>query len=122
MAKTEERNGFAPPSPDPPPAASADRPPAVSEGPLVSLDLSLVEAQALRAWLLKPLKDGSSALDNGPVKSAMVKLGAELDFMEAVAAVRDELETAGFATTGLDDEEVAELGRRISQTAAQRLR
>lgn len=89
---------------------------------LVVLELSVPEAQALRTWLLKPLGDGSTALDEPEVKAAMVKLGAELDFVEAVASVRFELEGFGLPVEGLSDTEVAELGRRISQTSAQRLR
>ncbi len=92
------------------------------EGQLVVLELSIAEAHALRNWLLQPLSDGSSALDDPPVKSSVAKLAAELDFVEAVAAVRTELEESGLPTHGLSDTEIAELGRRISLASAQRLR
>ena len=92
------------------------------EGQVVVLELSIAEAHALRNWLLQPLSDGSTALDDPPVKASVAKLGAELDFVEAVSAVRTELEDSGLPTHGLSDTEIAELGRRISQTSAQRLR
>ena len=97
-------------------------PPTGAEGEAIMLELTVAEAQALRGWLLKPLSDGTTALDDEQVKSAMVKLASQLDFVEAVAVLRDELEQAGLPTTTLSDTEVAELGRRISQTAGQKLR
>jgi hypothetical protein len=88
----------------------------------VSVELSMSEAGALRAWLLKPAADGSTALDDALVNAALKKLGGALDRVEAVATVRRELEEAGFSTDDLDDEQVAELGRRISQASQQALR
>jgi hypothetical protein len=88
----------------------------------VSVELSMSEAGALRAWLLKPAADGSTALDDALVNAALKKLGGALDRVEAVATVRRELEEAGFSTDDLDDEQVAELGRRISQVSQQALR
>ena len=89
---------------------------------IVPLDLTLREANALRAWLLKPASDGSTALDDVMVGTAMKKLGAAIDRIEAVANIRRELEEAGFDTEGMGDDEVAELGRRIGQVSQRSLR
>jgi hypothetical protein len=86
----------------------------------VTLELSLAEAEAVKSWLLKPAADGSAAIDDEHTKSAMVKLGAKLDYIEGVARVRDELEGAGFPTDALTDEQVAELGRRIAESPIRR--
>jgi hypothetical protein len=88
----------------------------------VPLELDLAEASALRAWLLKPAGDGSTALDDAFVNAALKKLSSALDRVEAVAGVRRELEEAGFATAGMTDEEVAELGRKIGQVSQRALR
>jgi hypothetical protein len=88
----------------------------------VSVELTISEAGALRAWLLKPAADGSTALDDALVNVTLKKLGGALDRLEAVASVRRELEDAGFPTQGLDDEQVAELGRRIGQVSQRGLR
>jgi hypothetical protein len=93
--------------------ATNGRPEATS-GDSVTLELSVVEAQALRTWLLKPAADGSSTMDDEVLKPVMAKLGHELDYREGVHAVRQELEQAGLATANLSDEQVAVLGRRIS--------
>jgi hypothetical protein len=50
----------------------------------------------------------------------MVKLGAQLDFVQGVQQVRDELEAAGFPTEALSDDEVADLGRRIAESPLRR--
>jgi hypothetical protein len=86
----------------------------------MTLELTLAEAEAVRTWLLKPAADGSAAIDDEHAKSAMVKLGAKLDYVSGVACVRDELEHAGFATDQLSDEQVAELGRRIAESPIRR--
>lgn len=87
----------------------------------LSLELTLPEAEALKAWLLKPAADGSTAIEASELKSAMVKLGSGLDYLSGVASVREELEGAGFATEALSDEQVAELGRRIAESPIRRL-
>ena len=89
---------------------------------MVRLELTLSEAGALRAWLLKPAADGTTALDDALVNTAMKKLSGALDRLEAVANVRRELEEAGFPTGDLGDEQVAELGRRIGQVSQRGLR
>jgi hypothetical protein len=88
--------------------------------PAIALELSLSEAQALKARLLKESSDGSSALDDEELKPLLMKLGTALDYIEGVAAVRHELEQAGFATERMTDEQVAELGRRISDAPLRR--
>jgi len=109
MATVDENNGF---------DASVL---AVAEHSIV-LDLSLEEANALRAWLLKPAADGSTALDDGLVNASLKKLAGAIDKIEAVAEVRRELEEAGFDTAGMGDDQVAELGRKIGQASSRGLR
>jgi hypothetical protein len=96
---TEAPNG----SPEAAPADSA-----------LTLELSVAQAQALRAWLVKPAADGSSTMDDEALKPVLLKLAHELDYREGVASVRQELETAGLQTTTLSDEQVAVLGRKIA--------
>ena len=86
----------------------------------LELELTLDEAEALKAWLLKPAADGSAAIDDPDAKSVMVQLGAKLDFVSGVSQVRDELEDAGFETDSLSDEQIAELRRRIADTPIRR--
>lgn len=88
---------------------------------VVSLELPVDEAQALRAWLLKPTSDGGVAIEDNLVKPAMVKLGGALDRIAAIASVRGELEDAGFDTAPIADDRILELGRRISETSLHRL-
>ncbi len=88
----------------------------------IELELSLDEANALRAWLLKPAADGSTALDDSFVNAALKKLAGTIDKIEAVGEVRRELEEAGFDTTGMGDDQVAELGRKIGQASTRGLR
>ena len=91
-----------------------------SEEITLDLELTLDEAEALKAWLLKPAADGSAAIDDKHAKSVMVQLGQKLDYISGVNQVRDELEDAGFDTDGLSDEQIAELGRRIADTPIRR--
>ncbi|HEU0023957.1 MAG TPA: hypothetical protein VFQ12_04980 [Thermoleophilaceae bacterium] len=86
----------------------------------LTLELTLDEGEALKAWLLKPAADGSAAIDDGYAKSVMVKLGSKLDYISGVAQVRDELEEVGFDTEALSDEQVADLGRRIAESPIRR--
>jgi hypothetical protein len=88
----------------------------------IRLELSLEEAAALRAWLLKPANDGSTALDDALVGAALKKLSSGLDKVEAVGEIRRELTEAGFDTDAMDDDQVAELGRRIGQASSRGLR
>src|SRR3954454_12536198 len=89
---------------------------------LVNLELTLSEAGALRAWLLQPAGDGSTALADALVNAAMKKLNGARDRLEVLAHIRGELEEAGFPTGDLDDQQVAELGRKIGQVSQRALR
>jgi hypothetical protein len=109
MANVDQNNGF---------EAQAV---ALAERGIV-LELSIDEANALRAWLLKPAADGSTALDDALVNASLKKLSSQIDKIEAVGEVRRELEEAGFDTADLDDNTVAELGRKIGQVSSRGLR
>jgi hypothetical protein len=109
MATVDQNNGF---------EAQAV---ALAERGIV-LELSIDEANALRAWLLKPAADGSTALDDALVNASLKKLSSQIDKIEAVGEVRRELEEAGFDTSDLDDNTVAELGRKIGQVSSRGLR
>ena len=109
MATVDENNGF-----DAQALAVAEH--------TIELDLSLEEANALRAWLLKPAADGSTALDDSLVNATLKKLAGAIDKIEAVGEIRRELEDAGFDTNGMDDDQVAELGRKIGQASSRGLR
>jgi hypothetical protein len=88
--------------------------------PGIVLELSIGEAQTLKARLLKEASDGTSALDDEELKPALMKLGTALDYVEGVAFVRRELEQAGFPTERMSDEQVAQLGRKISEAPLRR--
>jgi hypothetical protein len=109
MATVDENNGF-----DPQALAVVDR--------TIVLELTLDEASALRAWLLKPAADGSTALDDALVNASLKKLSSQVDKIEAVSGIRRELEEAGFDTAGMDDEQVAELGLKIGQASSRVIR
>jgi len=89
-------------------------------GHSIALELNLVEAQALKGWLLRTGSDGSSALDDDQVKPTLMQLDTALNYVEGVTTVRRELQAAGFQTEGMGDEEVAELGRRIAEAPLRR--
>lgn len=88
----------------------------------IELELSIEEANALRAWLLKPAADGSTALDDSLVNASLKKIAGAIDKIEAVSEIRRELEEAGFDTAGMDDDQVAALGRKIGQASSRGLR
>jgi hypothetical protein len=85
--------------------------------PRLTLELGFKEAEALRVWLLKAERDGTTSLDEPLVSGALTKLGRALDSIRAAANVRHELEQAGLDITHLSDEQVRELGRRVSEAA-----
>ena len=87
------------------------------QDPDIAFALALQEAQALRAWLLKAAVDGTTSLDDPLVNTALTKLGRAVDLVQATANVRHELEDAGLDVSQLSDEEVRDLGRRISDAA-----
>ncbi|HEY2601974.1 MAG TPA: hypothetical protein VGI67_10485 [Thermoleophilaceae bacterium] len=109
MATVDENNGF-------------DAQALVVAEQLIVLELSLDEANALRSWLLKPAADGSTALDDSLVNTSLKKLAGAIDKIEAVGEIRRELEEAGFDTVGMDDDQLAELGRKIGQASSRSLR
>jgi len=88
----------------------------------LTLDLALSEAEALRTWLLKPAKDGTTSLDDPLVSHTLTKLGAAIDTILTTANVRHELQQAGLAVEHLTDEQVSELGRRVVQAASPGIR
>ena len=83
----------------------------------LALDLELSEAEALRAWLLKATAEGVTSLDDPLVNSALAKLGRAVDTVHATVNVRRELEQAGLEVAHLTDDQVRELGRRVSEAA-----
>jgi hypothetical protein len=109
MATVDENNGF-----DAEAIAVIER--------SIELELSLEEANALRAWLLKPAADGSTALDDTLVNAALKKLSGAIDKIEAVGEIRRQLEEAGFDTAGMEDDQVADLGRKIGQASSRAIR
>jgi hypothetical protein len=109
MATVDENNGF-------------DAQALAVEEHVIELKLSVEEAKALRAWLLKPAADGSTALDDSLVNASLKKLGGAIDKIEAVGEIRHELEAAGFDTAGMDDDQLAELGRKIGYASSRGLR
>jgi hypothetical protein len=83
--------------------------------PIITVELSLTEAQALRAWLLKPTKDGATSLEDPLVSHVLSNLARAVDNVQAVVNVRRELEQAGLDVAHLSDEQVRELGRKVSE-------
>ena len=83
----------------------------------LALELELGEAEALRAWLLKATADGVTSLDDPHVNGALAKLGRAVDTVHATVNVRRELEQAGLEVAHLSDDQVRELGRRVSDAA-----
>lgn len=88
----------------------------------LTLEFALSEAEALRTWLLKPAKDGTTSLDDPLVSRTLTKLGTAIDTILATVNVRHELQQAGLAVEHLTDEQVCELGRRVAQAATPGIR
>jgi hypothetical protein len=88
-------------------------PPAVDRGPEPNLvlELELSQAEALRTWLLKPAKDGTTALDDPLVSRVLAMLGRAVDSTLATVNIRRELQEAGMAVDHLSDDQVREIGR-----------
>jgi ketosteroid isomerase-like protein len=83
----------------------------------ITLTFSFEEAEALNRWMLKPAQDGGLAADDASVRPGLMKIRTAVEHAQAIAAVRHELEQAGVPTQHLSDQQVAQLGRRISQAA-----
>ncbi|HUO72257.1 MAG TPA: hypothetical protein VMU39_15925 [Solirubrobacteraceae bacterium] len=90
--------------------------------PRIRLELELPEAEALRTWLLKAAADGRTSLDDPLVSGALNKLGRAIDMVRATANIRHELDQAGLSVAHLSDEQVRELGRRVSEAVPPSLR
>ena len=90
---------------------------AFDAGTYLALELELQEAEALRAWLLKATAEGVTSLDDPLVNSALAKLGRAVDSVHATVNVRHELEQAGLEVAHLTDEQLRDLGRRVSEAA-----
>jgi len=88
----------------------------------LTLELALSEAEALRTWLLKPAKDGTTSLDDPLVSHTLAKLGTAIDTILTTVNVRHELQQAGLTVEHLTDEQVSELGRRVIQAATPGIR
>lgn len=91
--------------------------PVTGTGSQITLTFSFEEAEALNRWMLKPAQDGSLAADDAGVRGGLMKIRTAVEHAQAIAAVRHELEQAGIPTQHLSDQQVAQLGRRISQAA-----
>ena len=91
--------------------------PATGAGNQITLTFSFEEAEALNRWMLKPAQDGALAADDAAVMPGLMKIRTAVEHAQAIAAVRHELEQAGVPTQHLSDQQVAQLGRRISQAA-----
>jgi ketosteroid isomerase-like protein len=100
----------------PAPAAAPPRPPATGGGQ-ITLTFTFDEAEAINQWMLKPSQDGALAADDSAVQPGLLKIRSAVEHMQAILAVRHELEQAGVPTQHLSDQQVAQLGRRISQAA-----
>jgi ketosteroid isomerase-like protein len=83
----------------------------------VTLTFTFEEAEALNRWMLKPSRDGELPADDLEVRPGLMKIRTAVEHAQAIAAVRHELEQAGIPTQHLSDQQVAQLGRRISQAA-----
>ena len=87
---------------------------------VVKLELSTSEAQALKAWMLRPASDGSMAIDEAELKPTLMALEKALESVEAIDRVRRELEQAGLESKHLSDNQVLDLGRRIAEAPLRR--
>lgn len=102
------------------PAAPGDgrsQPTHAASGNQITLTFTFEEAEALNRWMLKPAQDGGLAADDSGVRPGLMKIRTAVEHSQAIAAVRHELEQAGVPTQHLSDQQVAQLGRRISQAA-----
>jgi hypothetical protein len=88
----------------------------------ITLELPLNEAEAVRTWLLKPAADGTTSLDDPVLNGVLTKLGRAVDIVRATVNVRRELHQAGLEISHLSDEQVRELGRRVSEAALPSIR
>jgi hypothetical protein len=83
----------------------------------ITLELALSEAQALRSWLMKPTKDGANSLEDPLVSRVLANLARAVDSVQAAVNVRHELAQAGLDVEHLSDDQVRELGRKVTEAA-----
>jgi ketosteroid isomerase-like protein len=83
----------------------------------ITLTFTFEEAEALNRWMLKPSSEGGLAADDAEVRPGLMKIRTAVETAQAISAVRHELEQAGVPTQHLSDQQVAQLGRRITQAA-----
>jgi hypothetical protein len=81
----------------------------------VTLQMSIAEAEALRAWLLTAESDEGTSLEVPMVSGVLARLGRTVDDLQAILAIRKALDQAGFDADDVPDTQLLELGRRISQ-------
>ena len=101
---------------------STERDFVATDEPRLMIELDLEEAEELRTWLLTANSDGGSSLDDPRLSSALSKLARAIDTVRATVNVRRELEQAGLDIAHLSDEQVRELGRRVSEAAQPAIR
>jgi ketosteroid isomerase-like protein len=115
-------------APTPAEFANADAPVVENGGPRpmpsvsptssqITLSFTMEEADALNRWMLRPSNDGGLAADDPAVLPGLMKIRTAVEYAQAISQVRHELEQAGVPTQHLSDQQVAQLGRRISQAA-----
>ncbi|MEA2391590.1 MAG: hypothetical protein QOK31_1699 [Solirubrobacteraceae bacterium] len=85
---------------------------------VITLELTTAEARSLRARLLQPSADGSTALDDRGCEMALSKLSHQLEYVDSLAQIRTSLAECGLDGAGLADDQVAELGRQIAKATA----
>jgi ketosteroid isomerase-like protein len=83
----------------------------------ITLTFTVEEADALNRWMLRPSSEGALAADDPLVRPGLMKIRTAVEHVQAINQVRHELEQAGVPTQHLSDQQVAQLGRRISQAA-----
>jgi hypothetical protein len=93
-----------------------------SWAPSIPIELRLDEAEALRAWLLKPASDGATSLDDPLVSRVLARLGAAVDAARATVGIRQELTQVGVSCDHLSDEEIRLLARRIADAGSAAIR
>ena len=89
-----------------------------SDAAKVVLELDLADAEALHTWLLRANADGVPSLDEPQVSAALAALSRTLDDVHVVMNIRREMGEAGLPVGHLSDEQVRELGQRISHAVA----
>jgi hypothetical protein len=84
---------------------------------VLTVELTVNEVRSLRARLLQPSADGSTALDDRGCETALSKLNHELEYVDSLAQIRESLAECGLDATGLADDQVAQLGRQIAKAS-----